>query len=95
MIEAATLAQVLGAVACRSNADYQTLAGHLRASFPGIHITVCGEDDVPVRLRAAAGNDVCGLYYVNASEHCLSLTDDAEAATGLVVALCDADQETA
>lgn len=91
MIEAATLTQVMDQVAGRAQADYETLLGHLRGSFPGIHITVCGEDDIPVRLRAAAGNDACSLYYVNSGAHCLSLTDDAEAATGLVVAMRDDD----
>lgn len=89
MIEAATLTSVMNQVASRAHADGATLVGHLRGSFPGLHFTVCGEDDIPVRMRAAAGNEVCSLYYVNAGEHCLSLTDDAEAATGLVVALCD------
>lgn len=91
MIEATTLTQVMDQVAGRAQADYETLLGHLRGSFPGIHITVCGEDDIPVRLRAAAGNDACSLYYVNSGTHCLSLTNDAEAATGLVVAMRDDD----
>lgn len=93
MIDAATLTQVLDRVASRPDADYETLLGHLRASFPGIHITVCGEDDIPVRLSAAAGNHLCDLYYVNAGGHCLSLTDDAEAATGLAVALRSGDDD--
>ncbi len=89
MIEAATLTQVMDQVASNPHAGYEALVGRLRGSFPGIHFTVCGEDDIPVRLRAAAGNGLCSLYYVNSGAHCLSLTDDAEAATGLVVALCD------
>lgn len=93
MIDAATLAQVLDQVASRPRTDYEALLGHLRSSFPGIHITVCGEDDIPARLRAVAGNELCQLYYVNKGEHCLSLTDDAEAATGLAVALCDGDDD--
>ena len=91
MIDAATLTQVLDQVASRPRVDYETLVGHLRRSFPSMHITVCGEDDIPARLRAAAGNALCELYYVNAGEHCLSLTDDAAAATGLAVALRDGD----
>jgi hypothetical protein len=66
---------------------FDDLARRLRAAFPGVHLTVCGEDDVPPRLPAAAENERCFLYYVDASEHCLKLTTDAEAATGVVVAL--------
>jgi len=89
VIEAATLANVMDQVATRARSDGEALVGHLRGSFPGLHFTVCGEDDIPVRMHAAAGNAFCNLYYVSTGEHCLSLTDDAEAATGLVVALCD------
>jgi hypothetical protein len=70
---------------------FDDLTRRLRAAFPGVHLTVCGEDDVPPRLPAAAENARCFLYYVDASEHCLKLTADAEAATGVVVALRDDD----
>jgi hypothetical protein len=85
MIDAPLLDSILGAVSPRLTFD--DLARQLRASFPGIHVTVCGEDDVPARLTPAAENDHCYLYYVDASEHCLKLTTDAEAATGVAVAL--------
>lgn len=85
MIDSAMLDSVLGAVSPRLT--YDDLARELRASFPGIHITVCSEDDVPPRLAPATENEHCYLYYVDANEHCLKLTDDAEAATGLAVAL--------
>jgi hypothetical protein len=85
MIDSATLENILGAVSPRLTFD--DLARQLRASFPGIHVTVCGEDDVPPRLTPAAENQHCYLYYVDANEHCLKLTTDAEAATGVAVAL--------
>jgi hypothetical protein len=66
---------------------FDDLLQRLRASFPDVHISVCGEDDVPPRLTPAAENERCFLYYVDASEHCLKLTSDASAATGIVVAL--------
>jgi len=66
---------------------HDDLARRLRAAFPGTHITVCGEDDIPPRLPAAAEGAACLLYYVDAQEHCLKLTTDAEAASGIVVAL--------
>jgi hypothetical protein len=90
VIEAALLDRVIDQVT--PSAGFDALAQRLRASFPEIHITVCGEDDVPPRLPPAAESEACRLYYVDASEHCLKLTADAEAATGIVVALC-ADEE--
>ena len=70
----------------------EALLGHLRGSYPGVHFTVCSDNDIPPRLTAAAGNSSCQLYYVASGGHCLALTTDAEAASGLVVARCD-DEE--
>jgi phage/plasmid primase-like uncharacterized protein len=89
MIETALLERVIGLVT--PAATYDALAKQLRATFPDIHITVCGEDDVPPRLTPAAEGSACRLYYVDANEHCLKLTTDAETATGIVVALIDDD----
>ncbi len=91
MIEASLLDAVLGELNGRSAALADALVGHLRSTFPGVHFTVCSDDDIPPRLTPAAGNDFCKIYYVASGEHCLSLTTDAGAATGLVVALCDGD----
>jgi hypothetical protein len=85
MIDQATLDGILGAVSPRLTFD--DLARQLRAAFPKIHVTVCAEDDVPPRLTPAAENEHCYLYYVDANEHCLKLTTDAESATGIAVAL--------
>lgn len=87
MIAPELLAEVLARVAPPVSLAHEALAQRLRGDFPGIHVTVCGEDDIPARLRPVAENAACSLYYVNAGEHCLSLTTDAEAATGIVVAL--------
>lgn len=89
MIALSQLDDVLAQTAARINTPGGVggLQADLRAAFSGMHITVCGEDDVPPRLPPAAENSVCFLYYVDASEHCLKLTTDAEAASGIVVAL--------
>ena len=68
------------------------LATQLRAAFPGVHFSVCSDDDMPARLPPAAGNDFCRLYYVQSDGHCLQLSSDADAASGLVVALIDQDE---
>lgn len=89
MIAAELLPQVLDQVVSRAQGSGDALVMHLRGSFPGVHFTVCSDDDVPARLAAVVGNAFCNLYYVSAGEHCLSFTTDAAAATGLVVALRD------
>lgn len=81
------LGDVLARVAALPAATHDALAQALRAAFPGRHISVCGEDDVSPRLSPAAENGACLVYYVASGEHCLSLTDDAQSATGIVVAL--------
>jgi hypothetical protein len=85
VIDAGLLERVMQAVV--PPLAYDDLLQRLRASFPEVHLSVCGEDDVPMRLPPAAENENCLLYYVNAGGHCLTLTSDADAATGLVVAL--------
>jgi hypothetical protein len=94
VIQAALLDDVLAQVARQAGPTLldQELAIELRSAFPGVHFTVCGDDDIPPRLAAAAGNDFCQLYYVGGGEHCLALTTDAEAATGIVVAMRGDDE---
>jgi len=92
MIAAALLENVMQHVARRANDLSDVLASHLRASFPGVHFSVCNDDDLPPRIAPAAGNAYCRLYYVDSAEHCLRLTTDAELATGLVVGIRDWDE---
>lgn len=59
----------------------------LRSQFPGVHFTFCSEDDITSRCPAVGEAGDYILYLVTgASGHCLSLTNDMAAATGLVVA---------
>jgi len=81
------LAEVLDHVAGQPAAAHHVLTQALRARFPGIHVSVCGEDDVSPRVPPAAENAACLIYYVAAGDHCLSLASDAGVATGIVVAL--------
>lgn len=67
------------------------LLSALRETFHGVHFSVCSDEDIPARLPSAAETGYCRLYYVDSGGHCLRLTDDAEAATGLVVAMLDED----
>ena len=89
MIADALLDDVLDRVAAQADVADQLLLRNLRDEFPGVHFSVCSDDDMPARMSPAAQNTVCRLYYVNSGGHCLSLSTDAESASGLVVALVD------
>ena len=57
----------------------------LRGMWPELHFTYCSDDDVcgPSAVRESDG--FC-IYLVDSRDHCLSFTDDARIATGLVLA---------
>ena len=65
--------------------DYAALT-HLRQVYPGLYFTHCLDDDIndaePV-LRGVGIN----LYLVDGRQHCLRLTEDFQAATGVVLAV--------
>ena len=88
MIAAGMVEQVADSVAEASpflaDIDLQHL---LRAEYDGLRVVVCSDDDVPANMPPAMGNTRCNLYYLDAGEHCVKLTRDAQAASGLVVAL--------
>ena len=65
------------------------LVSRLRGRFPDAHFSICKDDDTPPGIPPVASNPFCNLYYVDGRNHCLTLTTDAEAATGLLVALRD------
>ncbi len=57
----------------------------LRGDFPDIHFTYCMDDDV-VGATPVLEDSNFNLYLVNSSSQCLSLTQDMDAASGLVIA---------
>ena len=85
MITVPTLAAIADRVGDSSQGGDALLAD-LRARFPGLHLTVCGDDDVPARLPAVLERPGFNMYLVNGSEHCLSLTNDPDVAIGVVLA---------
>lgn len=89
MIATAMLDRVMGLLGERLDQSGEALVTRLRTLFSGVHFSVCSDDDIPERLAPAASNAFCRLYYVESAGHCLQLTADAAAATGLVVALID------
>lgn len=62
----------------------------LRAAFPGVHFTFCLDDDV-ISDSPVTALPGFRLYLVDSSNHCLSLTNDPESASGLVVAEYEED----
>jgi hypothetical protein len=57
----------------------------LRKLAPGLHVTRCDatdvQDETPFRAYAK-----CNLYLLDGRDHCVKVTDDPAAATGLVLA---------
>ncbi len=87
-MDAATVERVAGAVLAAPPvlADID-LQNRLRAEFDGLRVVVCNDDDVPPNMPAAFENARCRLYYLDASEHCVKLSRDADSASGIVVGL--------
>lgn len=57
----------------------------LRARFCDLHFTYCDDDDIGIAQPVRAMPN-CNLYLVEGRSHCLQLTTDHAAATGLVIA---------
>ena len=88
MISAQTLAAVAEAV--QLNPD----AAVIRGLFPDLHFTECSEDDISPRYSPQLETTAHSLLLVTgATGHCLSLTNDLAAATGVVIATKADDDE--
>ncbi len=95
MIDQALMTSVMAVVQERADDSSNSVESQLRVlreTFPGIHFSVCSDDDVPSRLSPAAEGPVCRLYYVDSRSHCLSFAAEATEATGLLVAMLDKDE---
>jgi hypothetical protein len=88
MIPRETLVHIADAAAEFKSFDDATLDS-MRGRWPGMHFTLCGDDDVPARLTPVLERPGFNLYLVNGSEHCLTLTNDPEVAIGVVLAKMD------
>lgn len=82
-IDETMLAEV--AVMVDSHGVDSVLQDNLRQSFPGIRFTLCSEDDIHAG-KPVVTNEGFDIYLVGNSEHCLTLTNDFAAATGVVIA---------
>ncbi|MDD5273313.1 MAG: DUF6129 family protein, partial [Methylovulum sp.] len=62
-----------------------TTVSQLRQAYQSIHFTYCMDDDLPNNTPIME-QEGFNLYLVDGREHCLCLTNDYAAATGIVVA---------
>ncbi|UOA07825.1 MULTISPECIES: DUF6129 family protein [Methylobacter] len=57
----------------------------LRQEYQPIHFTYCMDDDLPNNTPIIEHKGF-NLYLIDGREHCLCLTNDYDAATGIIVA---------
>lgn len=89
-MNSALLDRVCGVVA-DGGASQPQLVQRLRLAFPGLAFSLCDDNDVPSRLQPLAEGEGYALYGIATGEHCASLTARLDGASGLAVALKDAD----
>ena len=58
----------------------------LRADYPELRFSQCSEDDIPARLQPLLAAQGFDLYLMDTREHCIVLTNDLNAASGVVIA---------
>lgn len=84
MISQSQLDEVIR-VAEQSSLD-ESLLLTLRGAYPGVHFTCCMDDDVSVNAKPYAERPGFNVYLVNSSDHCSTLTNDPDIASGVVLA---------
>jgi hypothetical protein len=87
VIDAALIEALADAVE-RAGLDEAAIAA-LRGANPGLHFTLCSDEDVPARLSPAATRAGFRVYLVDAGAHCVKFTADPDQASGLVFASID------
>ncbi|MCX7946657.1 MAG: DUF6129 family protein [Hydrogenophilus sp.] len=70
----------------------ETIA-RLRDLHPELHFTLCNADDIPPRRSPIHRGVGFSLYLVGNTGPCLSLTDEWESASGLVIAIEEPAEE--
>lgn len=67
------------------------LLASLRHAHPGVHFTLCMDDDILANAKPVAERPGFNVYLVNSSDHCSVLTNDLDCASGIVLAELIAD----
>jgi hypothetical protein len=70
----------------RAHGPSEDTVGELRRRHAGVHFTWCLDDDITVNARPVVQAPTFNVYLVNSSAHCSILTNDLDAASGIVVA---------
>ena len=68
-----------------NGAGLDEVARRLRADHPGLTVTLVAEDDMPDSPYRAERDYL--LFLVDRRDHCWTITDNPESASGLVLAL--------
>ncbi|OYY75356.1 MAG: hypothetical protein B7Y40_00010 [Gammaproteobacteria bacterium 28-57-27] len=58
----------------------------LRADYPELRFSQCSEDDIPARLQPVLAAEGFDLYLMDTREHCITLSNDLDTASGVVIA---------
>lgn len=61
------------------------LQDELKKTYPDVRFTLCSEDDIHAG-KPVVEKEGFDIYLVGTSEHCLTLTNDFDLATGVVIA---------
>lgn len=69
------------------------LTSSLRANHPGFSFTLCSDDDIAVNAKPVYQAPAFNIYLVGSGDHCLSLTDALELASGVVIAEREDDDD--
>lgn len=83
MIRAETIAGIAQEVADAGLSEQ--CVSSLRTRYPDLHFTYCMDDDVNAAMPYLQFTGF-NVYLIDGRDHCLKLTQDTEAATGLVLA---------
>lgn len=90
-VDDALIGAVEAKIAAEGLAEEQVFG--LRKTWPDLHFTYCMDDDIGALepYRQAQGYNI---YLVTGRDHCISFTNEIAAATGLVIACIEGDDET-
>lgn len=84
MISQETLTEIANEINAAGQVD-DSVIGSLRKTFEGVHFTYCSDDDIS-DITPVMEQEMFNLYLINGHDHCLVMTKDFNAATGVVVA---------
>lgn len=91
MIDQQTLDKIAALVADHG-IDAETVPA-LRRVYPQLHFTFCSDDDVIGGPAPVHETEEFNLYLVDGRDHCMELTRDLSAATGVLIAAVTEEDE--